>query len=100
MSDDDLNAALAWIQARLDRDLTIDTGTVILEGLVRGHEPGFRFSDEGDSYSIGIHTAITSVSLDAEKMSVTKVSDNELVIDTPAGRITLLDDQAPFSEAE
>jgi hypothetical protein len=29
MSDEDLQTALAWIQARLDRELTIDTGTVI-----------------------------------------------------------------------
>jgi hypothetical protein len=44
-------------------ELTIDTGTVVLDGaLVRGKEPDLRLSG-GDEYAISIYASVTSARL-------------------------------------
>jgi hypothetical protein len=87
---DDLALTLDWIQARLGRELTIDTGTIVLEGvLVHGREPGFKLR-EGDAYDLDVYVKIDSIRLDVERLSV-KVDEDEgvLVLDTPGGRVRI-----------
>ena len=92
MADDDLQTALAWVQSRLDRRLSVDNGTVDPDDvLARGREPGFTMRPERDSYDLDIYVRLASVGLTAESMGVAHASDEELVIDTPAGRITFRD---------
>ena len=90
MAGDDLTVALDWLQARLGRELSIDTGAVTLDPvLVRGGEPGFKLSDEDDSYDLDIYVKIDSIRLDAEALSVERGDSAALVLVLPGGRVTI-----------